>query len=169
MLEAAFGLAGEFDFRTTRIPDGTRPRNFSTAPILEHGNRGSADAGHSRVISGGQVAIRSATRCGDRSESSCSDKLPCQRPTAHRSTAQNRTRTQRSGTRNRTRRRWRRDTGSSRRHRRVMRVVKAFQRHSRFEYEYEYCRKRLSTSTTGCARTDERNVRMNGPGVAVRL
>jgi len=89
--------------RTARIPDGKGPRNISTAQILEHGNRGSEDACQSRVIPRGRVAIRSATRPGDRSEPSLSDQLSCQPRTAQQSTAQNRTRTRtrRSGTRTR--------------------------------------------------------------------
>ena len=139
------------------------PRPFlSTAQSLKHGNRGSGDACQPRVTSGGRVAIRSATRPGDRNDPSLPDQLPCQRQNANQSTAHNRTRTQRSGARNRNRWGSGRATRSISRHHRASGGGITFQGRDGFDYEHEHRRKRLSTSTIESAWVDERNVRHHG-------
>ena len=157
LLEAAFRLAGR-----VRTPHHQDTRPHGTAQHFDRANsrawnRGSEDAWQPRVISGGRVAIRSATRYGDRSDSSLSDQRSCQPRTAHQSTAQNRARAQRSGARNRNRWGSGRETWSFRRHRRASGGVITFQGRDGFDYEHEHRRKRLSTSTIGSEWADERN------------
>ena len=86
-----------------RLPHRQDTRPQATAQHFVHANSRAWESAQPkrRPITRGRGAIRSATRSGDRSESSLSDQLPCPCRTAHRLTAQNRTRTQRSGTRTR--------------------------------------------------------------------